>query len=101
MSKKILLDEGEIIKILSDIYWIDVCFFKLGTALGARDATRSEIAHSLLDFFTENDIGNKIAQIKANLRAEIDASVTADKLSGDEIEAILETHIDKRPSAKN
>lgn len=97
MSKKILLEEDEVIKILSDINWIDIHLFKLGTALGARDATRSEIAHSLLDFFTENDIGNKIGLIKENLRSEISASVTIDKLTADEIDTILEADLNEHP----
>lgn len=101
MSDKISVNKKDILEVLSDLNWIDVYLFKLGTELGARDANKSEIADALLHFFSKNDLGNKIGQIKSQLRNEIEAAFIENGDEINEIDAKLDTDLDKNiPSLK-
>ncbi|NHZ67059.1 hypothetical protein F2P44_22690 [Massilia sp. CCM 8695] len=54
-----------------------------------RKRHRAEIAASLLDFFIENDIGNKIAKVKNSLREAIEADLD-DESGINELERMYE-----------
>lgn len=68
------IDFQKMLDILAELHWIDANLFKLGTELGARDATEEEVATSLHRFFVSNNIGNKLAMARNALRDEIISS---------------------------
>ena len=71
MSDTLNIEKQVLFETLVELNWLDVNLFKLGAKLGSQDSTREGIAEALLDFFTKNDVGNKIAKIKNSLRDEV------------------------------
>ena len=89
------IDLQKLLDILAELHWIDANLFKLGTELGARDATAEEVAISLHRFFASNDIGNRLANARNSLRDEI---VSSSEIAPEDVFEFLEKKLKDSPS---
>ncbi|MDQ1923085.1 hypothetical protein [Massilia pseudoviolaceinigra] len=90
MENHIEIEKQMVLEALTELNWLDTKLFRLGTALAASNSSQQEIAASLLDFFIENDVGNKIAKIKNSLREAIEADLDYDESGISELERMYE-----------
>jgi hypothetical protein len=97
MNTSCTIELQKILDILSELHWIDVNLFKLGTELGARDATAEEVARSLHDFFVSNDVGNRLANAKNSLRDEV---IAGSDMAAEVVSEFLEKKLESARSRK-
>ncbi|MDQ1816027.1 hypothetical protein RBA41_22265 [Massilia sp. CCM 9210] len=90
MENHIKIEKQVVLEALTELNWLDTKLFRLGTAFAATNPSQQEIAASLLNFFIENDIGNKIAKIKISLREAIKADLDYDESGISELDRMYE-----------
>lgn len=62
--KKYTISERDLLNIFSEVYFLDSELFKLGTKLGAIDATQDEIRNAVYNFFVEKEIPHRFEKIR-------------------------------------